>query len=160
MTDSYQGTRGHSGSDASKDAAIAERDKGTTSRIMQDVLEEVEYAGTKGVTSADIRRFFPGEHHGRLTSALTKLHIAGDIVALTERRENCGVYVLPGLESGREVRPYRRQNVKLQVVDVMAVMDRHNFSSAGCSCGAEAPFQRAHRRHVADLIVALSRGEL
>lgn len=164
MTDSYDGTRGHSGGDASKDAAIAERDKGKTSEMMDRVLGEIERAGERGLTVIDLRESWElaGEHHGRISSALTKLHIAGKVVALRERRNNCGVYVLTGREGDRDVRPYRRQNVKLQVDDVVALMDQHrsHYITGTCACGVRTPGREERERHLAQEIVALSRGEL
>lgn len=106
---SYHDTRGYSEDGASQDAAIAERDSGKTSKIMEAILEEVALTKSVGLTSAELRRLHPMDHHGRLTSGLTKLHIAGKICALTERRGNCGVYVTPEHVQGRETRPYRRQ---------------------------------------------------
>lgn len=161
MTESYHGTRGHSGGDASRDAAIAERDKGKTSEMMGRVLRLIYMRGGRGATSAELRFALPDEHHGRITSALTKLHIAGEVSALRERRGNCGVYVAAGWENGREVRPYRRQNVKLRVEDVEDVLERHRLGlSSYCSCGMSLSLEPAmHRAHVAGLIVALSRGD-
>lgn len=166
MTESYHGTRGHSGGDTSKDAAIAERDKGTTSEMMRRVKILVDAADFAGITSAELRAAMPGEHHGRITSALTKLHIAGEIVALTERRGNCGIYVMPGWVLRREVRPYRRQNVRLQVEDVQSLLLEHRLGypigrDLICVCRAwKGDSVLAHQKHLAEVIVALSRGEL
>lgn len=165
MTESYHGTRGHSGGDASKDAAVAERNSGKTNEMMREVYREVSVTHQVGITSAELRAIFPDEHHGRITSALTKLHIAGKIVALRERRGNCGVYVAPQWVGEREVRPYRRQNVRLQVEDVQALLREHRPSIAGCRCGhtysgPSLEWTSWHRHHLAEVIVALSRGEL
>ena len=168
MTDSYAGTRGHSGGDASKDAAVAERDSGKTSEMMDRVLAQLARAGERGATIIDLRESWEleDEHHGRISSALTKLHIAGKVSALRERRDNCGVYVPVGFENGREVRPYRRQNVKLRVEDVQSELQRHRVGETQgyllvCICkGWQEYTQLSYERHVAEQIVALSRGEV
>lgn len=162
MTDSYDGTRGHSGGDASRDAAIAERDSGKTSEMMDVVYRAVRIGQQAGLTSAELREVLPDEHHGRITSALTKLHIAGKVSALREKRGNCGVYVIPYYVNGRPERHYRRQNVELQVDDVVALMDQHrsHYITGTCACGVRTPGREERERHLAQEIVALSRGEL
>lgn len=163
MTESYHGTRGHSGGEASKDAAVAERDSGKTNEMMDRVLMLINMSYSRGVTSAELRAQMPDEHHGRITSALTKLHIAGTIVALRERRENCGIYVRPDWVVGRDTRPYRRQNVRLQLDDVQAVLDVHlwyDWMHQKCNCGKAVLGRPGHETHLAETIVALSRGEL
>lgn len=162
MSESYEGTRGYSGGAASEDAAIAERDSGRTSEMMDRVLRLVYMRGGYGATSAELRNALPDEHHGRITSALTKLHIAGEIAALRERRGNCGVYVVKGRESGREVRPYRRQNVKLQIEDVKELLEAHWYTPTRlgtCACGKKVD-RVEHFDHLAEEVVALSKGEL
>lgn len=118
----YGGTRGHSGSDASRDAAEADLTKGVTNVTQKYVLVLAQQMGARGITVAEAREKDGKLHHGRISSAITKQHIAGRLVALTERRGNCGVYVLPEHVNGREVRPYRRQKRKItdEMVDAAA----------------------------------------
>lgn len=159
--DTYHGTRGHSGSDSSRDAAYADLTTGVTNATQKYVLIMAAQAGERGITVAELREAKGGLHHGRISSAITKQHIAGKLVALTERRGHCGIYVLPEFVNERETRPYRRQNVRLQVDDVLALINQHRLMLGGmCRCGSPVPHTEAHRRHVAEQIVALSRGEL
>lgn len=122
MTDSYGGTRGHSGGDASRDAALADLVNGVTNVTQRLVLIFAERAGAKGITVAEVRDKNGGLHHGRISSALTKQHIAGRLVALRERRGHSGIYVLPEHVNGREVRPYRRQNKRLDRDDLIEII--------------------------------------
>lgn len=157
------GTRGSSGSDTSRDAAYADLVSGVTNATQKYVLIMAAQAGAKGITVADVREKDGGLHHGRISSAITKQHIAGRLVALTERRGHCGVYVLPEHVNGREVRPYRQQNPRLQVEDVEIVLDHHgwyDWQHQKCNCGAGVGDRQGHQTHLAEYIVALSRGEL
>lgn len=155
------GTRGSSGSGASRDAARADLVHGVTSAAQKYVLVMATQARERGITSAELREAKGSLHHGRVSSAITKQHIAGRLVRLRERRGNCHVYVLPEFVTDRAVMPYRQQNVKLQVEDVEDVLKRHRLGLSGyCSCGMSLSLEPAmHRAHVAGLIVALSRGE-
>jgi hypothetical protein len=156
--DTYHGTRGHSGGDASRDAAIADRDKGTTNEIQEQMLRYASAAGRLGVTALEARRG-SGHHHGRVSSALTKLHIAGKLVALAERRNNGGIYVTPENVDGREVREYRRAKPKIDKADLVATLEQHRpipvmvgYWRCDCSDWRGAQLS-SHREHVADVIV-------
>lgn len=160
--DSYRGTRGHGPADTSQEAAIAERDKGTTNAMMQIVLAEIHSFGKHGLTSAELRGrpALAEEHHGRISSAITKLHIAGEIVALRERRGNCGVYVHPDYVSGRGTRPYRRQAVRLSADEISDILKAHQSGAGGCTCGVKGVFwQHELHQHIAQVIAAAIRGE-
>ena len=160
------GTRGSSGSATSHDAALADLTSGVTNATQKYVLIMAAQAGERGVTVAELREKTGGLHHGRISSAITKQHIAGRLVALTERRGHSGVYVTPEHVNGREARAYRPQNVKLQVEDVQEIIDRHQVTVTLRSgiwhcheCKRAFPEYGAARRHVSELIVALSKGE-
>lgn len=155
------GTRGSSGGGASADAARADLVSGLTNAAQKYVVIMAQQAGARGITVAELREKTGGLHHGRVSSATTKMHIAGKLVRLAERRGNSHIYVTPEHVGDRETRPYRQQNVKLQVEDVEAILAEHRLGHSGyCYCGLSLALgPNEHRAHVAGLIVALSRGE-
>lgn len=159
--DTYHGTRGHSGGAASREAAEADLLNGVTNEVQQRVLRYARAGGRNGVTAAEARQA-AGEHHGRISSALTKMHIAGKLVALTERRGHGGIYVTPDNVDGREVRPYRRQNPRPDRDELAQILGEHEHwrgYDQQCQCGADSGNRTAHRLHVADVILARLRGE-
>ena len=160
------GTRGSSGGGASADAAHADLVSGLTNAAQKYVVIMAQQAGARGITVAELREKTGGLHHGRVSSATTKMHIAGKLVRLAERRGRSHVYVAPEFVGDRDVQPYRQQNVKLQVEDVQEIIDRHRVTVTLRSgawhcheCKRVFPEYGAARRHVSELIVALSRGE-
>lgn len=152
------GTRGASGPSASREAADADLYKGITNAAQRYVLIWARWAGEAGVTSAELREKAGTLHHGRVSSAITKQHIAGRLVRLVERRGHCHVYVLPEYVAGREGLPYRQQNPRLTADDVEEVMVTHRRTIPGCACGRAIDHPDAHRRHVAEEIVAAMKG--
>ena len=154
------GTCGSSGGGASADAARADLVSGLTNAAQKYVVVMAQQAGTRGITVAELREKTGGLHHGRVSSATTKMHIAGKLVRLVERRGHSHIYVTPEHVGDRETRPYRQQNVKLQVEDVEALLGQHHYSSVTghCYCGSIVG-RGEHVNHLALLIVALSRGE-
>lgn len=150
---SYHGTRGYSEPSASRDAAEAEAASGKTSAMMAIVLEEVRSFGAHGLTSAELRKRIAGEHHGRITSALTKLHIAGALAALRDRRDNCGVYVVPEYVLGRETRSYRRQMPKRSRGIIVEVLEGHRPWPTACGCGWRPGMGETVDEHIADEII-------
>lgn len=158
--DTYHGTRGHSGGAASREAAEADLLNGVTNRLQLDVLRIAEDRGRRGVTASEAREHLQ-EHHGRVSSALTKMHIAGHLVALTERRGHGGIYVTRDNVDGREVRPYRRQNPRPdrdELID-MQIKHRRQPGTTSCSCGTYSPNLVTQRVHFADVILARLRGD-
>lgn len=157
-SDAYGGTRGYSGSTSSEDAAYADLTKGVTSKVQRYVLIIAEQSGERGVTVAELREQTGGTHHGRVSSALTKHHIAGRLIALTERRGNCGVYVRPDYVGDRETRPYRRAH-RLTKEEIADILYQHRpvwGNSSGTYCAA-ADFKHGgdateFRLHVATVI--------
>jgi hypothetical protein len=155
---SYGGTRGDSGSSASHDAAEADYENGVTNALQEEVLRIVRGDGRRGTTAAEARSA-TGQHHGRVSSALTKLHIAGKIVALEERRGHGGIYVAPEYVLGRPTRPYRRQAKRVDEEAVLGVLLNHTLWRNGkCSCGwYPSEGDLSYRRHVArEITEALS----
>lgn len=160
------GTRGAHNVATSKEAADADLTNGVSSAAQRYVLVMAKQAGERGVTVAELREKSGSLHHGRVSSAVTKQHIAGRLVALTERRGNAGVYVLPEYANGREQRPYRRQSARLTIEAVENLLSEHGLlrtldgRQVQCSCGEDTVHStHEHRRHVARKIVELSRGE-
>lgn len=156
------GTRGSSGPASSTDAARADLVQGITNATQRYVVIMAAQAGARGVTVAELREKSGSLHHGRISSAMTKQHIAGRLVALTERRGNAGVYVLPEHVGGREVRPYRQQNRRLTVDEVYGLLTEHQIlngiAHAECACGDVTVRNRTeHRQHVARVIVGFAR---
>lgn len=153
----YDG-RGSSEPTASHDAEWADLINGVTNKTQRLVLILAKQAGSRGVTVAEVREKQGGLHHGRISSALTKQHIAGRLVALTERRAHSGVYVLPEYVNGREIRPYRRQTSKLTVEQLADVISGHAYESIGyrnvCGCGAAPSDRASHDLHLAQQIMA------
>lgn len=128
----YHGTRGSVGVDTSQEAAIADYLSGVTNKTQRYVLIAAKQAGRRGITVADVREKTGGLHHGRMSSAVTKQHIAGNLVRLTERRGNAHVYVLPEFADGRELHPYRRQGRRFSQDDIDSVAEilAEEFSAA------------------------------
>ena len=162
------GTRGSSGGGASADAALADLVKGVTNAAQKYVVIMAQQAGERGVTVAELRDKTGNLHHGRVSSATTKMHIAGKLVRLEQRRGHSHIYVTPEFVADRVERPYRQQNHRLTVEDVTTILNEHGYlrhlgqldGRAACECGEVSIHSRAdHRRHVARVIVAASRGE-
>lgn len=154
--DTYHGTRGFSGSSTSEDAAYADLVKGVTNITQRLVLILAAQAGPKGITVRDVRDDKTSLHHGRISSALTKHHIAGRLVALYERRDHCGVYVLPEYVNERPSRPYHRQGRKpIDPEVIRGVLLDHRSTTLGhsCACGWGAgPGDLSHPLHQAEKI--------
>jgi hypothetical protein len=88
------GTSGHQG-DASEDAEFGRRQR------QAQVYGLVMSAGAHGVTWRDVSESLD-VHHGVSSSALSNLHLDKHIVKLAERRNGCGIYVLPRYAEGQE----------------------------------------------------------
>jgi DNA-binding MarR family transcriptional regulator len=93
------GSSGHQG-DASEDAEPSRR-----SGIIP-VLQVVRRSGAYGRTWREVAHEL-GLHHGQASGALSNLHRSGTIVRLAHRRDRCSVYVVTGMEQGRETRPFK-----------------------------------------------------
>ena len=98
------GTSGHQG-DTSADAEPYRR-------FHIDVAHRmVARAGTRGITWKELGREL-GLHHGQASGALSNLHRSDLIVRLIDRRERCGVYVLPMYANGRETVSHRSNKTR------------------------------------------------
>jgi hypothetical protein len=80
---------------------------GVLERRQQGILGLLREAGPMGRTALEIEQA-TGEGHGKVSGALSAMHREGMIAALKlDRRNNHGVYVLPGQVNNRLVREYR-----------------------------------------------------
>jgi DNA-binding MarR family transcriptional regulator len=101
-------TTGWSGSEASHDRAIEERDNGTASERQRRTMQEVCDLGVYGITVKDLRDI-TGWPHGQASSTLSVLHKEGRLERLKDRRDRCHIYVHPTDVRGRETQPHGRQ---------------------------------------------------
>jgi hypothetical protein len=101
----YAGTSGHSGVDTSEERARTSDSDGTTSRLQRMCLDALAMAGVHGRASWEIEAD-TGEHHGKVSGALSVLHKTGKIACLVERRGRAHPYVLPEHVNNRETRPH------------------------------------------------------
>ena len=97
----YAGGIGHSGSESSKDAT--KRISGVQANRIYDMVSGMAH---RGVTAREVERALK-VGHGSASGGLTRLHRAGYIVRLTQRRDNQQVYVAEAFSAGREQSPYR-----------------------------------------------------
>lgn len=138
--DPYLAYEGSSGSApvSTSIAAVAALDmNGITAKAQRLALILTAQSGTRGVTIADLREKHGSLHHGRMSSALTNLHIAARIVALKEKRDHCGVYVLPEFVGDREVRPYKRQGKGIDPELIVGVLLDHRLDGWESLCVSE-----------------------
>lgn len=100
------GTSGHSGGASSRDRAEREDKSGVTGWRQKEVLALLQAAGREGMTVHELEiALVLG--HGAASGALTRLHRAGYILRLTERRGDQEIYVLPNMTFERQLAPYR-----------------------------------------------------
>lgn len=95
------GNAGHSGSDTSREGA----DSPNLGWRQAAVLDAVGKRYGNGITAREVERAF-SIGHGPASGALTRLHRAGRVVRLKERRDGQEVYVTPEYVSGREESAY------------------------------------------------------
>lgn len=158
----YAGTSGNVNVDTSRDATIHADMEGITNKAQRYVLSIAEMMKEKGVTVSELRERDGSLHHGRVSAALTNLHIAGRLVALKERRGHCGVYVLPECAGERERRVYRPNRKAIDPEVVVGVLLQHEYITPSyvepfCRCGWVAPdtirpIAPQHRAHLAQQI--------
>lgn len=98
-------TSGWSGSDTSRERAVADDASGETSRRQRLVLNLLRDAGARGLTWKELSTS-TGMHHGQASGALSNLHLAGRVARLSERRGRCHPYTLPEYVGGRETDPH------------------------------------------------------
>lgn len=121
----YAGGSGWSGSESSRQRQEREDSSGVTGERQRQVLRYVSAYAETGRTVREIREHL-SLHHGQASGALTNLHKDGRLVRLSEERDRCKIYVVPGYEDGREVEPAKRRQPKKDNLraEVMALLGR------------------------------------
>jgi hypothetical protein len=94
-------TEGWSGTDTSRERAETEAADGTAGRRQRTALDRLRLRAEYGMTWKEFASW-EGLHHGQASATLSNLHKAHRITRLTERRDRCKVYVLPGFVGDRE----------------------------------------------------------
>lgn len=158
----YAGTSGNVNVDTSRDATIHADVTGITAKAQRYALILAAQRGATGITVVELREVHGSLHHGRISGALSDLHKAGRLVALRERRNHCGVYVLPEYVEGREARPFRpnRRVVDQEVIAETLLEHPQTIPPGGvrdvawyCGCGWASPLRGGdHRHHLAEKI--------
>lgn len=97
----YAGTSGFSGTDTSRDRAIAEDSNGTTGRRQLETLMFLAMRANHGATWKELAEQI-SLHHGSASGVLSVLHLAGKVERLQLVRDRCKVYVLPEFVLGRK----------------------------------------------------------
>ena len=130
----YAGTSGWSGSTSSRDRALRDDTSGVTSKRQLEVLKLLEDAGPEGLTWGDISEMLD-LHHGKVSNALSVLHMGRYISRLTERRGNSQIYVRHHYVHGRETAPHK-QHTKQEtenewLTELLDHIDNNRMLSAG-----------------------------
>jgi len=99
---------GWSGSETSADRAHIEDSTGVTAQRQRETVRLVRWKGKEGLTWLQLAQI-TGMHHGSASGALSRLHRAGQIARLTEKRGRSAIYVLPEHVQGRETSAQGRQ---------------------------------------------------
>lgn len=109
------GTSGHQG-DSSQAAEPVRR------AFIDTAFIEVSRAGIAGITWRELSQKCK-VHHGQASSALSNLHRSGSIMRLQEKRDGCGIYVVPRCTMDRPTVPYRRRSPATREQAVLALLD-------------------------------------
>lgn len=96
----YAGTSGFSGTDTSRDRAIAEDSNGTTGRRQLQTLQFLAMRANYGATWKEVAEQL-SLHHGSASGVLSVLHLAGRVERLNLSRNRSKIYVLPEFVLGR-----------------------------------------------------------
>lgn len=126
----YAGTAGFSGSETSEEMARREADDGTVRERQRQAVLLLTRALGHGVTVKEFREQ-TGHHHGKASSTLSTLHLEGHVTRLLERRDRCGVYVLPEFVNGRETAAQGRHDPVDEALQEWLARDEHGWSRAG-----------------------------
>ena len=160
---SYAGTSGNVNVDTSRDATIHADLTGITNKAQRYVLTMAGMMREKGVTVIELRERNGAVHHGRVSAALTNLHMAGRLVRLQDRRLRSHIYVLPEFANGRETLAYKPNRKPIDEEVIVGVLLAHRFdpqptNPGDCDCGWRASREQySHVRHVArEITEALS----
>lgn len=124
----YAGTSGNVNVDTSRDATIHADLSGITAKAQRYALILAGQQGARGVTVKELRERDGSVHHGRVSAALTNLHKAGRLVALRERRDHCGIYVLPEYAEGRDARPFKPNRKPIDSEVIVGVLLAHTHA--------------------------------
>lgn len=81
----------------------------------QYALDLFAMVGERGLTWRELSAG-TGGHHGQISAMLSTMHRRGTIARLTEKRRNCGVYVLPEHVAGRDTVPFGTRTNSPQAV--------------------------------------------
>lgn len=111
----YAGTSGWSGTTTSLERVRREDRTGRTAALQAAILHRANRAGFYGVTVAELRDEL-GEHHGRVSSALTNLHRDDTLARLSEKRGGCKVYVLRRFVAARSTEAPKSNRPKTPAV--------------------------------------------
>jgi hypothetical protein len=126
----YNGTTGSAGSDTSRTRAEREAADGTAAARQAGILGKLREAGTIGMTVQELRKA-TGQHHGQVSGSLSSMHKEGLISALKlDRRNGCGVYVLPENVAGRITRKFRPNNAGQSAATEEVAPDRPQLTRA------------------------------
>jgi hypothetical protein len=141
---SYGETSGHSGSDTSQERAERDDEDGSTSELDAQVLSRLVFEGKDGLTWHDLSRILD-VHHGKSSAALSRLHKAGRVTRLKDRRGYPGstkkseIYVLHAYVLGREESAFKPNVSRAMVVtlcdDVLDMIDKGHLLAARARLG-------------------------
>lgn len=141
---------GHAGSETSQQRAIREDSQGTTANRQAITTTHLQRRGLLGTTYIELGLRY-GWGHQVTSAVLSVLHKAGRVNRLTEVRNGCKVYVLPGYVNGRDTEPHGQTATTELLADAINVLRslplcRHVPSvvpDVNCStCNARAVIRR------------------
>ena len=88
----YNETSGYVLRPASQERAWREINDGSLSQRQQDIRIELAMAGVEGMTWKELGDKL-GLHHGKISGALSNMHMCGAVFMLREQRDRCHPYV-------------------------------------------------------------------
>lgn len=156
-TSTPYGDAGYGQRDEQRDNYRHDLVTGVTNVAQRLTLILASQAGAKGITIAELRESKGALHHGKMSSALTALHIEGRLAALKTRRDRCGVYVLPEHVKGRETRAYKPNRKPISTDVIRGVLIDHHRNSIdqwclGAHCSWAPGFGTTFPEHQAEKI--------
>ncbi len=105
----YGGTSGHAPDSASTERAHRRDRDGRTATVQHSTLEALRRAGERGIIYTELVELL-NEPANVANPALSVLHKEGIIAKLAEKRDTCGIYVLPEHINGRATVPHGGMN--------------------------------------------------
>jgi hypothetical protein len=88
----YNDTEGYVDRPASRERAIKEAQNGTASERQQAILSLLDDAGLDGMTWKELGDEL-GLHHGKISGALSNMHLGGVVFMLRQTKDRCHPYV-------------------------------------------------------------------